>query len=418
MICQKKNKKLHVFYLLLLLSYLVLTPCLSSVNSYASDFTDVQSVREYFSEHDFYDTCAWVCRKYASFPYLDYMTGASSGIVYDNFLQYLEDNEKTSMLDENVTITGTGGGRGYEIPQDVRQEMLNFVTDIYISQNPLGYSEAYIYSYKFLNPSSFPTYNMYKSVQSIISGFDGYSILFMTYNSGQTLIYQISRNQDFGLVGTVTSGSFSGAVPYVNWSSIGNNVSNVKFVNQDGSYTTGSTNWGSTTVSNANSPSNSRKIIISNYDKNELVYVFPTLNAYKNYVGANQPYYFPSNSQTTVPYYDGFTQSDLNNAANFYNNITMNGNSTDNPNQIRQRVDSVLGGIGKSDSDDTSLLGGLGDIITGATGAISPIKELVLGDLKDFVEDVFSWLPPSIVTIWIAGITFGVFFGILKVIRG
>ena len=138
MICQKKNKRLLVFCLSFLLFCLAVIPCLFSVQSYASE-TTTQTVDQYFREHNFYDTCAYVCRKYASFPYNDYLTGSSSGIIYDNFADYLETKGKSNLLQEDVTITGTGGGRGYDIPQDVRQEMLNFVQETYINENPLSY---------------------------------------------------------------------------------------------------------------------------------------------------------------------------------------------------------------------------------------------------------------------------------------
>ena len=122
MICQKRNKRLLVFCLSFLLFCLVVTPCLFSVNTYASE-TETQSVTDYFREHNFYDTASYVCRKYASFPYLDYTTGANSGITYDAWADWLESKGKSDLLQEDVIINNASGGRGYDMPQDVRQEL-------------------------------------------------------------------------------------------------------------------------------------------------------------------------------------------------------------------------------------------------------------------------------------------------------
>ena len=177
--CQKKNKRLFAFCLPFLLFCLVVIPCLFSVNSYASE-TTTQTVDEYFREHNFYDTCAFVCRKYASFPYTDYLTGASSGIIYDNFADYLEIKGKSDLLQEDVIVTGTSGGRGYDIPQDVRQEMLNFVSEIYIQDNPLTYTECTINSYNFLDPTHFPSYACFNATKEYMRTHDGYHIVFGT----------------------------------------------------------------------------------------------------------------------------------------------------------------------------------------------------------------------------------------------
>lgn len=436
MLCQKKNKRLCVFCSFCLLLCLVVQCSVFCVPSYASE-TSSQTVSQYFSEHDFYDTCAFVCRKYASFPYMDYITGANSGITYDAWVNYLDSQDKSSLLDESVTITGSGGGRGYDIPQDVRQEMLNFVSEIYINNNPLSFTQAYIYSYNFLDPTVFPSYAMFASTKELCKQNSPKWILLHYYYTNSTLnrIYFIALDTgfDYGLVGTVTGGTFTNVNLYKNWATLGrlDQISNAtkKTIMANGSVSDGlvsATGNYPTLQSLANTSSqpssNTKTMLISSLENNELVYVFQTLNAYKNYnSGSGQQYYLPSNSQTIVPYYDGFTQSDLNSAGNFYNNIVIN-TSGDNPNDIRKKTDSILGSLdgilSDDDSSSTGILAGLADIITGATGAITPIKELINDDLKQFVGDIFDWLPASVVSLWIAGITFGVFFGVLKVIRG
>ena len=440
MICQKKNKRLLVFCLSFLLFCLAVTPCLFSVRSYASE-TTTQSVDDYFREHNFYETCAFVCRKYASFPYTDYLTGASSGIIYDNFADYLESKGKSNLLQEDVTITGTGGGRGYDIPQEVRQEMLNFVQEIYINEKPLGFSTASIPSYNFLNPSIFSSYDSFLAMKNYIKNSSGYVVLRPQRSSNGFWgfdCFELNRDTT-NFIGTVdSSGSFTNVRGYTNWTQITayNMTINPKHFNTNGTFSnsTGLTwnnnlTWRNLTgFSNSSdeyqSPFNAYYYVFTNQDKNEYIYVFNNLNALKNYNSGNaQNYYMPTNSQSIVPYYDGFTQSDINSAGNFYNNIVIN-TEGDNPNDIKKKTDSILGSLdsvfGGSDSESSSggLFDSLGDIITGATGAISPIKEIVLGDIKELVADVFDFLPPTIITLWVSGIIFGIFFGVLKLIRG
>lgn len=436
MICQKKNKRSLVFCLSFLLFCLAVIPCLFSVNSYASE-TSTESVEQYFRTHNFYDTAAFVCRKYASFPYLDYMTGSTSNITYDAWADWLESKGLSNLLQEDVTITGTGGGRGYDIPQDVRQEILNFVQNTYVEANPLSYTKCYIYSYSFLSPDLFPTYDQYASIKEYIKNQNGYCLLY-PYRSGGTFQYLIATfydRSDLNFVGTTSQGGFTNVHGYIGWTELtGSNflatadkcvkvvsngtISDLNSLPSISSYALYNTAMGNT----ANYGTYNKFYVFSNYSKNEMVYVFNSLNALKNYnANANEPYYMPSNSQTTVPYYDGFTQNDLNNAANFYNNIVVNSEGK-TPNEILKTTDSVLGSLNLGGSDSESSSGGLfdslGDIITGATGAISPIKEIVLGDIKDLVADVFDFLPPTIITLWVSGIIFGIFFGVLKLIRG
>lgn len=424
MICQKKNKRLCAFCSFCLLLCLVVQCLAFCVPSYASETSTTQSVSDYFRENDFYDTCAFVCRKYASFPYMDYLTGANSGITYDAWVNYLDSQDKLDLLNEDVTISGSGGGRGYDMPQDVRQELVNFVSNTYITDNPLSYTPCYIYSYKFLDPTIFPNYQSYINTQTLIKNFDGYTFIsgFWDYGSrGKAFNFcQLSHSAEVGWIGTTLEGGFTNVRPYVNWVTYGPNLTRF-YVN---SATTENMNTGVNLsgTRNVSSFNSTYYTVFSSYDKNELVYVFDSLNAYKAYnAGTPQSYYMPTGSSTVVPYYDGFTSSDIARAGQFYNTIVNNVSSDDTPTDILRNVDSVLkSGLGSSSDSSSSsgILGGLSDIIAGATGAITPIGDLVTGDLKQFVQDIFGWLPPQIITIWIAGITFAVFFGVLKVIRG
>lgn len=433
MICQKKNKRLLVFCLSFLLFCLAVIPCLFSVQSYANE-TTTESVEDYFRTHNFYDTCAYVCRKYASFPYVDYLTGSSSGITYDAFADYMESKGLGNLLQEDVTVTGTGGGRGYDIPQDVRQQMLNFVSEVYIDTQTINYTECLIQSYNNLNPNQFNSFSRYKALKDFISQQDGYCFVCCPNTNiprGDDIYIAVVDKSNCGFFGTVSNGSFTNVQFTISWmtgNNANNQIPNSKRYVQHGNGIIENTNalYGMNSLKNTTSVStnSSYSNVFTNLSSNELVFVFNTLDAYKNYNAGNpRPYYIPTNSQTYVPYYDGFTDSDLNAAGQFYNNIVIN-TSGDNPTDTKKKTDSILGSLdgifGGSDSESSSggLFDSLGDIITGATGAISPIKEIVLGDIKELVADVFDFLPPTIITLWVSGIIFGIFFGVLKLIRG
>ena len=422
MTCQKKIKKSCAFYLSFLLVCLVVVCCVQSVPSYASE-TSTETVQSYFQTHNFYDTCAYVCRKYASFPYIDYLTGSQTGITYDAFADYCESKGLGNLLQESVIVTEGSGGRGYDIPQDVRQELVNFVSEVYIEDNPLSYTQCYVSSYNFIDASLFPSYGMYTAVKEYMKTHDGYHIIqYIGTNYGNVTecrICTLSHNYNLGFIGTVQSGIFNNVHVYKDWQS--NFAASGVLFRANG--TTVVQDNQSMNIQLHNTTALTLGNVFTSYDKNELVYVFQTLNAFKAYTGQAQPYYLPSNSQINVPYYDGFTDSDLRSAGNFYNNIVVNAEGQ-TPNNIRKTTDSVLGSLdgifGGSDSESSSggLFDSLGDIITGATGAISPIKEIVLGDIKELVADVFDFLPPTIITLWVSGIIFGIFFGVLKLIRG
>ena len=233
----------------------------------------------------------------------------------------------------------------------------------------------------------------------------------------------IPKTNPVNFVGSTTNGNFTSVAMYIGWSTsstpwtLTSNYTMIQMVN-NGSYTN-ITNIGSNASTVGNSSriedgTSGRMTVFSNQSTDETVYVFNSLNALKNYnANSDQPYYMSSNPQAIVPYYDGFTDSQLASAGNFYNNIVINTEGL-SPNEKQKKTDSILGSLdgifGGSDSESSSggLFDSLGDIITGATGAISPIKEIVLGDIKDLVADVFDFLPPTIITLWVSGIIFGI----------
>ena len=88
-------------------------------------------------------------------------------------------------------------------------------------------------------------------------------------------------------------------------------------------------------------------------------------------------------------------------------------------------IGSLITGIGNL---LTGIAEGIVNVIVGSDGnggiigmlrnLISNITDLVDSDFNGFLTDIFSWLPVEIVTLFTGVIVFGLFFGILKIIRG
>ena len=150
-----KKQKIKFFYVYLSLAILVCGLLLSSslsINSYAS--TPI-TVEQFLNSQDFYDICAWYFRKVGSIPDA---FGGGTGVTYQGFADYLESQDKSYILQENVEVTensGTSGGRGYDLPQDARQEIINYVQETVVEADPLSYKMAYIKSYNYLSPNQF-----------------------------------------------------------------------------------------------------------------------------------------------------------------------------------------------------------------------------------------------------------------------
>ena len=245
MICQKKNKRLCVFCSFCLLLCLVVQCSLFCVPSYASE-TEYVTVENYLNDSNFSDIVDWVCRNYAILP--DSVTAGNLSV--QGFYNYLTSIDKEDLKQENVTVTGSGGGRGYDIPQDVRQEIVNYVQNNYIQQNPLTYTEAYVTGYNFLDTSVFSNYATYVNVKYIIEHCNGWAFMFATgygtSSSNNIGIVTIDRSKyDVNFIGSVTGGVFTNVGLEHLWSMINQFPSNTEGVDfycvrqSSGTYGTG-----------------------------------------------------------------------------------------------------------------------------------------------------------------------------------
>lgn len=210
-----------------------------------------------------------------------------------------------------------------------------------------------------------------------------------------------------------------------------------------------------------NDGTQSRATIFTNLPKDELVYVFNSLNALKMYnSGAPQSYYLPSGSTQQVGDVSG-TVDQFNNAGGYYSSIVDNSVSGMSADEVIKLVDTILkntgggSGSGNDNDDDSSLwekignaignlIDGIVDVIasviekltdailsvihllTGYTddngvyheGLLGKLTSLISVDFNSFLGSVFDWLPPEIVTLFTATLIFAVFFAIWKMIRG
>lgn len=344
------------------------------------------------------------------------------------------------------------------------QEMadcFNTTINNYIQENPLTYKKCTLYSYNFLNPNSFSTYQQFATTKEYIkNGGNRYSVILNS--QGNILISQyLTQDMNLGFIGTSSNGNFTSVNPYVNWQTLGNMMlSPAVSINSGGTVTqVTNTNWyGYNNLKNTASPNTSNKIIMSPNEKNETVYVFETLAAYKNYnAGAPQPYYLGSGFDTIKMNIPASITDGSYNSSN-YNNIVNNVQSGWTAEQVLELVDKVLsngGGSGNgsdssdSDSLDLGWLGKIGGVIVkivnaiasvitdvidgiataligedGTGGIVGTLKtilhnvvELVTEDFTEFMSEIFGFLPPEISTILVAGISLSVFFGVIKILR-
>ena len=220
MICKKKkNKYIYAFFLSLILVCGLLQSSILSCNTYASSSS--MTVDDYLRSNSFYDVC---CQAYRNIGAIPDAYGGGVTLTLNAFLDYLEEKDKTNILDmpvEIVEVSGTSGGRGYDIPQEARQEIINYVTEVYVDQQPLGYVTAYVKSYNYLSPSQFTSIELYDAIKNFIAEQDGYTFIcgYVNYGSfSQTgNLYVIPRSVDHGFFGTVVSGLFSNVQNVVNW---------------------------------------------------------------------------------------------------------------------------------------------------------------------------------------------------------
>lgn len=356
-----------------------------------------------------------------------------------------------------------------------------------VAENPLTYTECYISSYNFLNTDQFGNQQLFSSVKEVLKQNNGYSFFLSSSGPNASIknMYLVTVDKSkypVNFIGTTTQGSFTNVTLEHNWGTINSFPENIDGVDirffqlPNGTlgapaktYREAASNAGYnstwvpsiSTVKNTSSAfvssgGNAQTNVFTNLPKNELVYVFSTLNAYKNYnSGSPQPYYFGSGYGTTTGSVN-LNTSNMSNSGNYYSNVVNNVQSGWTAEQVLELVDKVIntgggsgsGGSGSGSSDNPfsflgtigeavgKLVGGIGDFIAqvvggivdaildlinmfvGEDGILNKLTSLINTGFNTFLGDMFSWLPSEVVTCFTACLLVGIFFAIWKIIRG
>lgn len=439
------------------------------------DFTQVPD-DTFFSDVDFKAVAKDLTKALVVFG--DTLTGSTNPyeFTWNGFKNYLEYKESL-VLEQHPTIgvrQKLDGGYEYDIPQDLKQEIVNFV-NVEVKGNPLSYQTCSVSSYKFMSPNQFNSYNLYASLQNFIKSQNGYTFISgnISYGqfNGQGWIYVIPRTVNHGFYGTTTLGSFTNVQNVVNWQggevwNYSNEVKRYSYV-ADGTITewkSGDYWYGSTPVRNTSSitlMSTSGYTVFSNMPQNEYVYVFDNINAYKNYnSGMPQNYYFTSEGlQDNWSAPTGTINSNnVDNSYRYYNNVVSNVQSGWTADEVLALVDKISANQSSSgsnsdsndddDDDDDNWLDGLFSGIVGTIkgiiteisdgivgiihmvfgyddeegvhhdGVLTNIITMLSGGFTGFLSDIFSFLPSEFVALFTAFLTLSILFGVIKLIRG
>ena len=407
---------------------------------------------------------------------------------YDLFKQWLNEREKDNLLDEEVIIHTHGGGghsrvsdaiddsTDIEVPQELKTEINLFIQN-QIENNPVGYRACYIPSYSTMTATPYPTYKMYNAVKQYIKDHSGYSF-FVTWeinygNVSTCHVFTIPRDLDIGWVGTTTTaGTFTNVHPYINWQLLTSQnidsfvtskvriTANGDILSSNAGFSNNYSFSNSNTLNASGSPGS--YMVYTSYNNRELVYVFETLNAYKNYnSGLPQPYYLTQTGMSgDYPINNGIINSGtLNQSSTYYNSVVDNSKTGMTPEEVMELIKLILDGKvgdGSGSGDDSdgsdfdlgflgtigrligSLITGLGNLITnilngivtafmgedGNGGILGIVKNilnsltgLISSDFSDFITSIFSFMPEELNTVLIAGFTIAIFIGVLRLVR-
>lgn len=391
-------------------------------------------------------------------------------------LEWYNNNMQINYKDNGNTEPTRNDVETIDYSRQVMQDCYN-VTNNYVLEYPQSFKKVYIESYSWLGTDYFNNYNAWKSITTYMKNHGGYYHILWVENSSSrgypVHVLSIPSSLDLAFIGTVDGGLFTNVSLSCNWklnpplstyvgylhvafsSTTGNQLS-------DGQFDSLSSNSTIPNLYNTTqlAPNNNwaRRIVLNGSDKKSIEYVFETIQAYKNYnAGLPAPYYTDSQFDTYVP-----TPVNCNvnspTTETYYNNIVNNIQNGMTPDELQKLIDEIFdkvgngsgGGSGGSGSDtdlDLGFLGKIGeliaklingigelitnvvggivdavfniiDLLTGENGLFSRLSALIDGSFNTFLADIFSWLPPEIITVFTASIVIGLFFGIWKIIRG
>ncbi len=298
-------------------------------------------------------------------------------------------------------------------------DLIQTTINTYVAENPLGYKQAYIQSYKMLGTSYFSNYSVYQTViqyMENLSKEQGYLFFIKVENTSSygypIHIIAVPTSLNWNLYGTVNStGLFNGVQLGINWQgnptlvdvynypSYTPKFEGIKFnyIRSDNGAQlnnrwVGNANAG--TIQNTTSLSiGGNNIILSSSTTKESVYVFSNMNSYKAYnSGSPQPYYLGSDFGSHINTYN---VNDFSSMSTYYNNVVDNSKSGMTAEEVQKLIDDILDRIGNgngsgsgsgSGSDDTLDLSFLGKIGTVISKLITAIGDLITNVLDGIVN--------------------------------
>ena len=363
---------------------------------------------------------------------------------------------------------------------NMSEDAYTFIQDSfnsYIEANPLTYKLATIPSYTRLNTGQFSNYTVYKSVQEIIKNCNGYAIIqapnqWDGSNSRFALMVTIPKETfEINFYGTLTNNLFTSVQMEHNWSNVqqfypsaSNGIKIYRFYPNQAPVeypNNGSNYWPNynlvynlASIRNGTSQGN----IMTSLEKDEQVYVFGSINAIKNFSSSNPLPYYQMTNYDGVINPNGYAVPNTNNA---YESIVNNVQNGWTAQEVIALVDRIMSngtgsgnGSGNGGSDSSGLWSRIGDaignlidgiinvlttviehlsdallsvihLLTGYTddngvvheGLFGKLLNLVNSGFNNFLASIFSWLPEEIVTLFTAVLVFGIFFGLLKMLR-
>lgn len=436
---------------------------------YATGSGSSGQMQDWFDTFSSFDWLNYNWRDFCQYCVNGYLI--ADDVIWENIVAFCDwldetygDGTADQLFEDNPEVNVDTNNKVY-VPQPIINNVTNFI-EYRIQQNPLSYTECSISSYNFLDASRFPSYAMYSAVKNYMKNTDGYHVIqyIGTYGNNVTecRIVTLSHSYNLGFIGTTIGGVFNNVHVYKDW--VNNyNISDCPMFNASGTITNKSTQApGTVALHNTNSFQVGN--VFTSYDKNEYIYCFNNLNAYKNYnVQLPQHYYLGPEAigvtDFTPPISGTVTDTQLTGYGSYYSSTVSQIQSGWTADEVMQLVELIMSGQGGSggsggsgDGSDFdlgflgtigrligSLITGIGNLLAGIAegivnvvvgsdgnggiigmlrNLISNITDLVDTDFNGFLSDIFSWLPVEIVTLFTGVIIFGLFFGILKIIRG
>ena len=405
------------------------------------DEPQTYTIQEFMSIYhvDFYDIMSFFSRYYKVFPDIY----GNNTISLQAFLDWYEEKYGTA-LDDFYVIEHQGGGRGYDVSEEIRQDIVDYVQEEYIDQVSLGYSYQRIYSYNTISSELFNTQLQMEAFKNEISKLENVPYVFIPWygnvtnitgamywdeannrnvdikvgngpNDTRVFLYYAPSNGLRNIDWYSSSGHLENyinvqtMIPTSNWQSIANWNSSNNTVMPTGWH--GVAVWPNGQVKavsylfrpNIGTYRNTSYLqnyatygsfsVFSTKGNNETVYLFDSLNAIKSF-NAQEPqaYYTPSNSTDVVPYVDPFDVSDLTSAGSYYSSIVDNSVSGMSADDVIKLVDLIINGGsggggsgGSGGNDDKSAWETIGEAIAGLISGIVTVVSKVATALKDAI---------------------------------